>query len=390
MRGDALELAEALIARPSITPEDAGCQALIAERLTALGFAIHRLPHGEVSNLLALREPAEGAAADAPLLLFLGHTDVVPTGPAEAWQSDPFTPTRRDGRLYGRGAADMKGSVAAWLAACERLIDAGDGGMLRLGVLLTSDEEGPARDGIRAVAPTLTELTGPIDWCLVGEPSSEHILGDTIRVGRRGSLSASLTVSGRQGHVAYPALADNPLHRLAPILAALVTEHWDGGTAAFPPTTLQVTGIETDTDAGNVIPGEAVARFNLRFSPASTAAGLQARVEAVVAEHAPGATIDWHLSAEPFESEPGPLRHAIMTTVEAHTGQTPTANTAGGTSDGRFIAPLGAEVVELGPVNASIHQVNESVGLEELQALSELYEAVIRRLAETTHPPRHG
>ena len=383
MHGQPLALAEALIARPSITPDDAGCQALLAERLAALGFALHSLPQGEVSNLLALRSPDSAGATDSrtPLLLFLGHTDVVPTGPVEAWQSEPFTPSIRDGRLYGRGAADMKGSVAAWVTACERLLESEALGGLRLGILLTSDEEGPANDGIRAIAPTLTYLTGPIEWCLVGEPSSEHTLGDTIRIGRRGSLSGTVTVTGRQGHVAYPALADNSLHRVTTLLAELVAEEWDHGTPAFPPTTLQVTGIDADTDASNVIPGESSARFNLRFSPASTATELQARITDIVNRHAPSARIDWHLSAEPFSSEPGALREAITACVQAQLGLTPRGNTAGGTSDGRFIAPLGAEVVEIGPVNASIHQVDESIGIAELEALSELYEAIIRRLA---------
>ncbi len=380
--GDPLALAEALIARASVTPADAGCQALIGGRLKDLGFSLHDLSRGEVSNLLALQD--EGSDA-APLLLFLGHTDVVPPGPDSAWSSPPFTPTRRNGKLYGRGAADMKGSVAAWIAACERLLATGPLPELRLGVLLTSDEEGPATHGIRAVAEELLVHTGPIDWCLVGEPSSARALGDTIRVGRRGSLSGTLRVPGRQGHVAYPALADNPLHRLAPVLAELVTEQWDTGTAVFPATTLQLTGIDTDTDASNVIPGEAVARFNLRFSPASTASALRGRIGAIVQRHAPAATLEWWLSAEPFESEPGALRAAISASVAERCGITPEANTAGGTSDGRFIAPLGAEVVELGPVNATIHQVDECVDIAELEALSGLYEDIIRRLARL-HP----
>lgn len=370
-------LASALISRASVTPEDAGCQALIAERLEPLGFDSYWLGRGEVSNLLCLR------GNRGPLLLFLGHTDVVPPGPPEQWQSPAFAPQMRNGRLYGRGSADMKGSVAAFVTALERLLGGQPGHCegLRIGVLLTSDEEGPAIDGVRAVAADLPDLTGPIDWCLVGEPSSEQRLGDSIRVGRRGSLSGELRVIGRQGHVAYPALADNPFHRLIPALNALVAAHWDEGHGEFPPTGLQITGIDSDTDAGNVIPGEARARFNLRFSPALTAAQIQSRVESLVAEHAEHWRIDWHHSADPFSSEPGALRAAVMEAVQEHTGYAPRANTAGGTSDGRFIAPLGAEVVELGPLNASIHQVDENVAVSDLDALSAIYEGIIQRLA---------
>jgi len=378
-----VELASQLVSRASVTPEDAGCQPLLAERLEALGFDSYWLPVGDVSNLLCLR------GAKGPLLLFLGHTDVVPAGDRDKWHSAPFDPQIRDGKLYGRGSADMKGSIAAFISACERLLEGGKGlpGNLRIGVLLTSDEEGPAIDGVRAVAKTLCDLTGPIDWCLVGEPSSEQSLGDSIRVGRRGSLSGEITIEGKQGHVAYPDLADNPLHRLAPVLHALTEAHWDDGTEDFPPTTLQITGIDTDTDERNVIPGRARARFNLRFSPALDADGIRQRIEALLADHAEQAEITWIHSADPFSAPAGPLREAVMAAVEEINGQTPRPNTAGGTSDGRFIAPLGAEVVELGPVNASIHQVDEHVATKDLDDLSAIYQAIITRLAQHSPAP---
>lgn len=378
-----IELASALIAKASVTPEDAGCQPLIAERLEAVGFDSYWLPQGDVSNLLCLR------GSKGPLLLFLGHTDVVPPGDEQKWTSAPFAPDIRAGALYGRGSADMKGSVAAFVTACERLLGS-DNGLaddLRIGVLLTSDEEGPAIDGIRAVAKTLSDLTGPIDWCLVGEPSSEQVLGDSIRVGRRGSLSGEITIEGKQGHVAYPDLADNPLHRLLPVLNTLVSTRWDEGTDEFPPTTLQITGLDTDTDERNVIPGLARARFNLRFSPALTAADIQTHIEGLLAQHAENARITWMHSADPFSAPAGPLRQAVVDAVESIVGVTPRPNTAGGTSDGRFIAPLGAEVVELGPVNASIHQIDEHVDIQALETLSAIYQAVIAYLAQPSRAP---
>lgn len=387
--GDVLGLTEALVRRASVTPRDEGCQALIGERLESLGFRLHDLSRGAVSNLLALREAdaaSDAATGPVPLLLFLGHTDVVPPGPLEQWQTPPFEPTHRNGMLHGRGTADMKGSVAAWVTACERYLTATSSCPLRLGVLLTSDEEGPAQDGIRAVAPALPDLVGEVDWCLVGEPSSHQRIADTIRVGRRGSLSGAIRVPGRQGHVAYPEQADNPIHRLAPFLAALGAEVWDAGTELFPPTSLQITGIDADTDAGNVIPGGASARFNIRFSPALDAEAIQRRIEAIRLAEAPAASIDWHLSAEPFESQPGPLRQAVEEEVADCLGARPHANTAGGTSDGRFIAPLGAEVVELGPVNATIHQIDERVAAADLETLTCLYEGIIKRLSSVSPP----
>lgn len=379
MPADAIEstlaLTEALVSRASVTPDDAGCQKLLAERLGRAGFDIDWLSRGDVSNLLAVR------GQQGPVLLFVGHTDVVPSGPVEAWQSPPFEPTIRDGRLFGRGSADMKASVAAFVTACERYARTPDDGPLRLAIALTSDEEGPAQDGIRAVAPRLPARLGPVDWCLVGEPSSSQRLGDTIRVGRRGSLSGEIVIDGRQGHVAYPDQADNPLHRLAPILAELIDSDWDSGTADFPPTRLQLTAVDTDTDAVNIIPGRASARFNLRYSPASSADELREQIQSIVARYAADAGVQWFHSAEPFGSPPGRLREAVMSAIHEKTGQWPTADTAGGTSDGRFIAPLGAEVVEFGPVNATIHQVDEHIDLEAIDALSDAYEAIIRRLA---------
>lgn len=380
----AVALTEALIARESVTPADAGCQPLIARALAAAGFTTEWLSRGAVTNLLATR------GGSGPVLLFVGHTDVVPPGPPAAWSAPPFAPTHRDGRLYGRGSADMKASVASFVAACEAMTAAEQTRTndLRIAIALTSDEEGPGDEGMRAIAPELAGRLGHIDWCLVGEPSSQASLGDTIRVGRRGSLSAEIVVPGRQGHVAYPDQADNPLHRLTTLMAALAATEWDAGTDEFPPTRLQITGINADTDAINVIPGEARARFNLRYSPASTAEALQRRISGLVEAHAPGATLDWRHSAMPFSSPPGVLRAAIAATIETQTGQRPTANTAGGTSDGRFIAPLGAEVVELGPVNATIHQVDEHIEVAAIGQLTAAYAEIIRRLAR--HQPSPG
>jgi len=374
----AIALAQALIARASVTPDDAGCQTMIAEQLAEAGFAIEWMPRGKVTNLLATR------GQTGPVLLFVGHTDVVPPGPADDWTSPPFEPTRRDGRLYGRGSADMKTSVAAFVTACLTLPASAN---LRLAIALTSDEEGPARDGIRAIAPVIDERLGGIDWCLVGEPSSRTQLGDTVRVGRRGSLSGAVTVNGRQGHVAYPDQADNALHRLLALMAELSNTHWDDGSGDFPPTRLQVTGIDAATDAGNVIPGQASARFNLRYAPASTAESLQRRIRAIADRHAPAAAIDWDHSAAPFASEPGRLRQAINTVIARRRGQPPQANTAGGTSDGRFIAPLGAEVVEFGPVNETIHQADEHVALEAIDQLAADYAAIIQYLDEPDRTP---
>lgn len=378
-----LELTQALVSRRSITPDDAGCQTLIADRLKAIGFAIHHLPVGDVSNVLAIH------GQSGPTLLFVGHTDVVPPGVESDWQSPPFTPSIRDGRLYGRGTADMKGSIAAFITACERIAPNQASLPFRIAILLTSDEEGPARDGIAQIAPQLTSYLSSVDYCLVGEPSSRNQLGDTIRVGRRGSLTATVTVAGKGGHVAYPEQVDNPAHRLSQFLGELADTTWDTGTDAFPPTSFQVTHLETDTHTSNMVPGSAIAQFNLRYSPALTHTDIIQRIETIAHRHIGDdqLSLTWHLSAKPFSSEPGALRTAITQAIQATCGIEVEANTAGGTSDGRFIAPLGAEVVELGPVNASIHQIDESIDIAELDQLSELYEATLHRLARLVRAP---
>lgn len=372
---DVFDLTCELIRRPSVTPDDAGCQALLGERLQRAGFRIERLRFGEVDNLWATH------GGDGPTLAFLGHTDVVPPGPPDAWKSPPFVPDLREGVLYGRGAADMKGSVAAMVVALEQFVAAHPRHRGRVGLLLTSDEEGPARDGVRRVAECFAGRGERLDWCVVGEPSSKTRLGDLLRVGRRGSLSATLCVRGVQGHVAYPQLADNPIHRLAPALAELVAEEWDAGNDDFPPTTLQVSNIQAGTGANNVIPGHLELLFNFRFSTASDAAALRARSEAILARHGLDFSIDWQLSGEPFLSPPeGALRAVVADCCRELLEVEPEQSTGGGTSDGRFIAPLGAEVVELGPVNASIHKVDECVAVADLQRLPAVYAAVAERL----------
>ncbi|RMD79128.1 MAG: succinyl-diaminopimelate desuccinylase [Gammaproteobacteria bacterium] len=376
---ETLALAQALIARPSVTPEDAGCQELVAARLAPLGFACESLPRGGVSNLWA-RKGREG-----PLLCFLGHTDVVPPGPEEAWTSPPFRPTLRQGRLYGRGAADMKGSVAAWVTALERFL-ARHGGRHRgsLAVLLTSDEEGPAVHGTAHVVEVLQARGERVRWCLVGEPTAEGRSGDVVKHGRRGSLTGRLRVRGRQGHVAYPQHADNPVHRLAPALAALVARRWDEGDEHFPPTTLQVVELHAGVGAENVIPGELEMVFNLRYGPAWEAEALQGAVEALLAEHGLGPArreLAWRVGARPFLTPAGELVEAVREAVRRVSGLEPRLSTSGGTSDGRFLAPTGAQVVELGPPNASIHRVDEHVALADLEALTLQYEAVLEALA---------
>ncbi len=365
-----LELASDLIGRASVTPDDAGCQALIAERLQRAGFSIERLHYGDVENLWATH--GEGA----PVLVFLGHTDVVPPGPIEAWSSAPFEPTVRDGRLYGRGAADMKSGVAAMTLALEEFVRAQPDHHGTLALLLTSDEEGEAKDGVRRVAEEFRRREQRIDACVVGEPSSRERLGDLIRIGRRGSLTGRMTVRGVQGHVAYPDRARNPIHIVAPALAELAATRWDEGDDAFPPTSFQLSNIAAGTGADNVIPGELAAVFNFRYGTASTADALRARVEAVLQRHGVDARIDWWLSGEPFLTREGALRAAVVAAIADIGGATPEVSTGGGTSDGRFIAPLGAEVVEVGPVNASIHKVDESIALDELERLPALYTAI--------------
>jgi succinyl-diaminopimelate desuccinylase len=370
----ALELAEHLIARRSVTPADEGCQQLMGERLAALGFALEPLRFGPVDNLWARRGTA------APLFCFAGHTDVVPTGPLEEWSSDPFVPSIRDGLLYGRGAADMKTGLAAMVTATEEFVRAHPAHKGSIAFLITSDEEGPSLDGTRRVTETLAARGERIDWCLVGEPSSEAAIGDTIKVGRRGSLSGRLTVHGVQGHVAYPQLAENPVHTLAPALAELTRHVWDQGTEHFQPTSFQVSNLNAGTGAPNVIPGELKARFNLRYSPVQTLEGLKASVEEILRRHGVRYTLEWFVSGEPFYTPPGTLSEAVGDAVAQVTGIRPRLSTGGGTSDGRFIAPLGTQVVELGVVNASIHKVNECVRVEELEALHRMYVNVLLRL----------
>jgi succinyl-diaminopimelate desuccinylase len=369
-----LELAEDLISRRSVTPADEGCQQLIGERLAALGFALEPLRFGNVDNLWA----RHGSAA--PLFCFAGHTDVVPTGPLEEWRSDPFVPSVREGFLYGRGAADMKTGLAAMVTATEEFVSHHPDHKGSISFLITSDEEGPSVDGTRRVAETLAGRAERIDWCLVGEPSSEVTIGDTVKVGRRGSLSGRLTVHGVQGHVAYPQLAENPVHTLAPALAELTRHVWDEGTEHFQPTTFQVSNLNAGTGAPNVIPGELKARFNLRYSPVQTLEKLKSTVEAILRRHGVRYTLEWYLSGEPFYTSPGRLSEAVGAAVASVTGSRPRLSTGGGTSDGRFIAPLGAEVVELGVVNASIHKVNECVRVADLEALHRMYLNVLERL----------
>ena len=365
-----------LIRRRSVTPEDAGCLPLIGERLIRAGFRIEHLRYGEVDNLWATH------GTGGPTLIFLGHTDVVPSGPESDWQSPPFDPTIRDGRLYGRGAADMKGSVAAMVVALEQFVASHPDHRGRVGLLLTSDEEGPTNlDGVRKVVEHFRTVGERIDWCVVGEPSAKEKLGDLIRVGRRGSLSGTLTVRGVQGHVAYPEKALNPIHAFAPALAELAAERWDEGNGDFPPTSFQVSNLNAGTGATNVIPGELKALINFRYCTASRAEDLRARTETILRRHGLDFVLDWNLSGEPFLTPPGGvLRETVVAVCRELCGIEPEQSTGGGTSDGRFIAPMGAEVIEIGPGNATIHKVDECVTVEELDQLPALYRAVCERL----------
>lgn len=371
---EVLALARELIARPSVTPDDAGCQDLVAERLQRAGFTVQRLDFGKVRNLWA----THGAGGE--VLCLLGHTDVVPPGPREAWHSDPFVPTERDGYLYGRGAADMKGSVAAFVLAAEDFVAAHPNHPGTLALLLTSDEEGDAIDGVRKVAEHFRATGQPVHYCITGEPSSKEALGDLLRVGRRGTLSGVLTVKGIQGHVAYPEKARNPIHQAMPALAELCARRWDEGYPEFPPSSFQVSNIHAGTGANNVIPGHCEVVFNFRFNPGWQAAQLEAEVEAVLARHGLEYELLWHRGGEPFLTGEGRLRAAARAVLREQLGVVPEENTGGGTSDARFIAPLGAEVVELGPINASIHKVNERVAIDELERLPALYRAIAERL----------
>ncbi len=369
-----LELAQQLIGLPSITPDDTGCQRLISERLARCGFNTEALNFGEVNNIWCRRGDS------GPLFCFAGHTDVVPTGPEQEWQYPPFSATVADGMLHGRGTADMKGSIASFVTAVERFTLNHPDHKGSIALLITGDEEGPAVDGTVRVIETLQQRNEPIDWCLVGEPSSNQNLADVVKVGRRGSLSGYLTVKGVQGHVAYPHLASNPVHLAAAAIQELSSIEWDQGNDHFPPTTLQIANIHAGTGATNIIPGELEIQFNLRFSTEQTESGLRQRIERLLSSHGLDYTIRWSLSGNPFLTRKGDLLDATIAAVQTVTGTTPECNTSGGTSDGRFIAPTGAQVLELGPLNATIHKVNECVSVEDLETLSEIYEQLLRQL----------
>ena len=370
----ALELARQLIARKSVTPDDAGCQALLAGRLARAGFRCEPMRFGAVDNLWARR--GEGK----PLVCFAGHTDVVPTGPLSEWHSDPFVPTERDGKLYGRGAADMKSSIAAFVVASEAFVKERPTHAGSIALLLTSDEEGPAIDGTVKVVEALKRRGETMDYCIVGEPTSVDALGDTLKNGRRGSLSGKLVVRGIQGHVAYPHLARNPVHQLAPALAELAKTQWDRGNESFPPTTWQVSNIHAGTGAANVIPGSVEVDFNFRFSTESSDTSLMQRVDAILKKHGLDCTIQWVLGAKPFLSAKGKLAQTVLEICKRHTGRNAELSTTGGTSDARFIIEISPEVLELGPVNESIHKLNEHIALEELERLPRIYLDVLRAL----------
>ncbi len=369
-----LELTQDLIARNSVTPVDAGCQQVMGDRLAALGFKVESLRYGNVDNLWATR------GTESPTVCFAGHTDVVPTGPLEEWRSDPFKPVIKDGMLFGRGAADMKSGLAAMITATEEFVLAHPNHHGRIAFLITSDEEGPSVDGTKRVVETLRERGERIDYCIVGEPSSESAVGDTIKIGRRGSLSGRLTVHGVQGHVAYPQVAENPVHTLAPALFELTSRTWDQGNEYFQPTTFQISNLNAGTGAPNVIPGELKARFNLRYSPVQSIDALKEIVEGILKKHGVRYTLEWYVSGEPFYTQPGPLSAAAVAAIEQVTGKKPKLSTGGGTSDGRFIAPMGAQVVELGVINATIHKVNESVCIADIDQLHKMYRGMLERL----------
>jgi succinyl-diaminopimelate desuccinylase len=369
-----LALATALIERPSVTPLDEGCQALLMERLERLGFEAEAMVFGNVTNLWARR------GSEGPLFCFAGHTDVVPPGPLADWTSLPFVPTLRDGLLFGRGASDMKGSLAAMVTACERFVDRHPSHRGSIAFLITSDEEGPAKDGTVKVVERLGARGESIDWCLVGEPTSSRRVGDVVKNGRRGSLNGRVTVRGTQGHVAYPHLALNPIHRFSGALQELCATEWDRGNAFFPPTTFQVSNLHAGTGAENVIPGHLEAMFNFRFSTELTDGQLRERVDAILRRHGVEFELEWRLSGNPFLTPKGDLLDAVQEAVIATIGSAPALSTGGGTSDGRFIAPTGSQVVELGPLNATIHKVNECVPAKGLDTLSTIYEHTLERL----------
>jgi len=369
-----LELTQDLISRPSVTPEDFGCQQLLAERLAAIGFTIEHLRFGDTDNIWARR------GTQSPVFAFAGHTDVVPTGPEDKWTFPPFEPTIHDGLLYGRGTADMKGSIAAFITACERFIADNADHDGSIAFLITSDEEGPATGGTVKVIETLEQRNEKIDWCLVGEPSSTNRVGDIVKNGRRGSLNGRLTVKGKQGHIAYPQLAANPIHLLTPALTELCRIEWDQGNDDFPPTSFQVSNLNSGTGVTNVIPGTAELVFNFRYSTEVTHEQLQQRVEVILQQHGFDYDLKWELSGKPFRTASGALVDAAKHAIKAITGYDTELSTSGGTSDGRFIAPTGAQVVELGPLNATIHQINECVSVADLDTLSEIYEALLAQL----------
>jgi succinyl-diaminopimelate desuccinylase len=362
-----LALTQELMSRASVSPTDGGCQALMTERLEAIGFGVENLRFGPVDNFWATH------GSGGPVFCFAGHTDVVPTGPMEDWQTDPFVPVIREGLLYGRGAADMKSGLAAMLTASEEFVGRYPEHRGTLAFLITSDEEGPSVDGTRRVVEVLRERQETIDWCLVGEPSSERVLGDTIKIGRRGSLSGRLTVHGVQGHIAYPQFANNPVHALAPALAELTSRTWDQGNEHFQPTSFQVSNISAGTGAPNVIPGELKARFNLRFSTVQTVETLKATVEGILRKHHVNYSLEWFVSGYPFLTAPGTLSQAATRALHEQLQIIPKLSTGGGTSDGRFIAPMGAQVIELGVINETIHKVNECVRVEDIDRLHRIY-----------------
>jgi len=381
-----LALAKQLIACRSDTPHDAGCQTLIGQRLAATGFALETLVSGpaqfQVTNMWAKRTPkiTDAGPGTTALITFAGHTDVVPSGPPELWSSDPFRPTERDGKLYGRGAADMKASLAGFVVATEEFLAAHPDTPLSIGFLLTSDEEGPALDGTVKVVEMLRARAEVLDYCVVGEPTSVQRTGDMIKNGRRGTLSGKLTVKGIQGHIAYPQLASNPIHLMAPALAELVNTRWDTGNAFFPPTSWQVSNIHGGTGASNVIPGTVVVDFNFRFCTESSPKSLQTRLQTVLDKHGLSYDLNWVLGGEPFLTPPGTLVDVVKSAIEAETGLTPELSTSGGTSDGRFIATLCPQVVELGPPNASIHKIDEHIALADLESLKNIYRRVLENL----------
>ena len=371
---DTLKLAIELINRESITPHDNGCQEILSARLQAMGFTLQKLPSGKVSNLWARR------GQQGPLLVFSGHTDVVPPGPLEKWHSPPFTGTLRDDCLFGRGAADMKSALAAMVIACQRFIEEHPNHPGSIGLMITSDEEGEATDGTVKIVDYFKQNQIKPDWCLIGEASSQQDLGDAVKIGRRGSLHGFLQVIGKQGHIAYPHLADNPIHRSFKVLDELTHVTWDNGDEFFTPTSFQIYNIQADTGASNIIPGALTARFNFRFSPASPAEQLQQRVHKVLDDHELKYKIDWQISGHPFFSSPGKLLTACKQAIQEVCQRETYPNTTGGTSDGRFIASLGCEIVELGPVSKSIHQINEHIKLDDLTQLTFLYHSILKSL----------